>query len=156
MDYVFPEHFHLREFTRSATADRFGFENVPDHDQTLNLIRLAWNILVPLRKALGSPIIPTSGFRGRRLNTLVGGDAFSDHLEGRGSDIIAVGIPPKDVFQALRDLALPSIDQVILEFDEWVHVSIQDDLDLQLESLEPHYLIATRTLNGRPTYHRPQ
>ena len=151
MDYVFPPHFHLHEFTRSATADRHRFENVPDHDQTLNLLRLTCTILVPLREVLGSPIITTSGFRVGRLNALVGGDPFSDHLEGRGSDIIVLGISPKDVFQALRELAIPSVDQVILEFEKWVHVSIQHELDLELKSLEPQYLIATKR-NGTTSY----
>ena len=81
------KYFTLKEFTRSRTADKLGFFNTPLESDIQNLDLLVSNILDPLRKAWGKPIIVTSGFRVPRLNEAVGGVKNSDHLYGRAADI---------------------------------------------------------------------
>lgn len=80
------KHFTLSEFTRSATAERYGIENKPNDSQVQNLECLCGLILDPLREAVGHPIYITSGFRTKRLNRIVGGFATSAHMQGLAAD----------------------------------------------------------------------
>lgn len=80
------KHFTLSEFTRSATAEKNGIENVPNESQIQNLECLCGLILDPLREFIGHPVYITSGFRTPRLNRLVGGSATSAHMSGLAAD----------------------------------------------------------------------
>lgn len=80
------KHFTLSEFTRSAAAERYGFENVPNDAQVQNIECLCGLILDPLREAIGHPIIITSGLRCRRLNSFLRGSKKSPHLYGLAAD----------------------------------------------------------------------
>lgn len=78
--------FQLLEFTRSITAAIHGYDNTPPSDAIHNLEWLCARFLDPLREAIGSPIIISSGYRCRDLNTAVGGSATSYHLLGLAAD----------------------------------------------------------------------
>lgn len=80
------KHFTLSEFTRSATAERYGIKNEPDVVQIQNIECLCGLILDPLREFIGHPIYITSGFRNPRLNRLVGGSITSAHKDGLAAD----------------------------------------------------------------------
>lgn len=80
-------HFKLEEFTRSATAARFGIENNPAPEQIQNLNNLVSHVLDPLREVIKTPIIVTSGFRSYELNKMIGGAPNSQHLSGCAADI---------------------------------------------------------------------
>ena len=67
------KHFKLEEFTKSATAEKFNIDNVPNEYTVNNLNKLVTNILDPLREAFASPIKITSGYRCYLLNKMVGG-----------------------------------------------------------------------------------
>jgi len=77
------QYFTLEELTKSATARRKGIPNLPNGEQKENLVALVENVLDPLRKLWGAPIIVTSGFRCARLNRIVGGVAGSQHMKGQ-------------------------------------------------------------------------
>lgn len=119
-------YFTLNELTRSATAQRLGIDNTPTAAQKKCLIALVDNILDPLRKAYGKPIIVTSGFRCARLNRAVGGATTSQHTTGQAADIRCVADDAQEnkrLFDLIRELKLP-FDQLIDEYGyDWVHVS---------------------------------
>lgn len=126
------EYFKLSEFTRSQTASELGFLNVPLESDIQNLDLLVSNILDPLRKAWGKPIIVTSGYRVPRLNEAVGGVKNSDHLYGRAADIVPQD--PKDFkkfTEFIKDfLKDKEFKQCIIEKkgnSRWIHISYDEN-----------------------------
>ena len=118
--------FDLMEMVVSQEAARRGIPNIPKQSQIDNLQRLCNAILEPLRTKVARPIVVTSGFRSTAVNSLVGGSKTSDHCDGRAADILVPGLTPKQVCQTIIDLNLP-FRQVIQEFGQWTHVSIEID-----------------------------
>ncbi len=116
------EHFSLDEFTLSQTAVRNGILNVPDEFAINNLKALSTNLLEPLRKTLNKEIHISSGYRSHRVNKLVGGAKESQHIYGMAADISAKGMSTEELYQFIKSSGL-SFDQLIQEFDRWVHVS---------------------------------
>ena len=83
----FTPHFELKEFTESATARRHGIANEPSFEAVENLKALCVFTLEPLREELGLPLIITSGYRTKALNSLlVGHSNKSQHMEGCAAD----------------------------------------------------------------------
>ena len=120
------QHFRIGEFLRSQTATRHGIDMTPPPAVAANLRRLVREVLQPLRIQVGRLTV-TSGYRPPALNTLIGGSDHSAHLDGRAADIVSpdqwpINIARRAVQLMQRD-ALP-IDQVILEFGQWVHIGI--------------------------------
>ena len=115
-------HFTLAEMTVSQTAARMGIDNTPNARQVINLTRLCENILEPLRTMIGKPINISSGFRNPTINSLVGGSSTSQHMKGEAADFTVEGLTVQDLFDLVRTSTLP-YDQLIQEFDAWVHVS---------------------------------
>lgn len=116
------KNFSLAELTLSQEAARSGIRNVPSHDQTLALVALCQNVLQPLRDRIRRPIVVTSGFRSVSVNRRIGGSQASQHCEGEAADFIVPGLELKNVVQLIQHMELP-FDQLILEFDRWIHVS---------------------------------
>lgn len=115
-------HFTLKEMTVSQTAVRMGIDNTPNDRQITNLARLCENILEPLRTTVGKPINISSGFRNPTVNSLVGGSSSSQHMKGEAADFTIEGFTVQELFDLIRISTLP-YDQLIQEFDAWVHVS---------------------------------
>ena len=120
--------FTLEEMTFSQTAARNGIDNSvkPGSTVYLNLKRLCANILQPLRDSLGIGVTVSSGYRCPELNTLKKGAKKSQHVVGEAADIQVKGKTPKEVFEKILELKLP-FDQMILEFNSWIHVSVAPD-----------------------------
>ena len=116
------EHFTLDEMTVSQEAVRSGLRNKPDAAQIEALRALCVHVLEPLRARVKRPIIVTSGYRSKSLNTRIGGSATSQHCKGEAADIIVPGMEVADVVGLIRAMRLP-FDQVIDEFGRWVHIS---------------------------------
>jgi len=121
-------HFTIEELYASKTANEKGINNKPSVREMVNLVYLAAYVLEPLRKAMGKPIIISSGFRCEKLNKAVGGVYNSQHLKGQAADIDIQGDMAfgKKIFEYIRD-HLP-FDQLIWEHNPktgsyWVHVS---------------------------------
>ena len=81
------KYFSLLDFTRDLTANLRAFDNTPPNDVVYNLEWLCAQALDPLREAIGSPIVVSSGYRCPDLNTHVGGSPTSYHMLGLAADI---------------------------------------------------------------------
>lgn len=124
----FPKAFPLAEFLKSERATKLGIPNVPTVGAKANLAALAWNVLHPLREAMGGPIKITSGYRSPLLNSKTPGSSVtSQHSLGEAVDIVSLGgFSNAAMFDFIRK-NLP-FDQLIWEYGDkknpkWVHVS---------------------------------
>jgi zinc D-Ala-D-Ala carboxypeptidase len=117
-------HFTLDELT--VTQHR-GVDNTPPTLTVMANLRRTAMLLEQVRTRLGVPVLVSSGYRCAELNTAVGGQANSQHLTGQAADFIAPAFGgPVAVASALRDTVGLDYDQLILEFDRWVHISWAD------------------------------
>lgn len=117
------ENFSLQELLYSVRANLEGYteQYSPGPEIEANLKELCTKILQPLRDSVG-PVRISSGYRCKRLNKKIGGVSTSQHVTGQAADISVPGMSAADVAKKIQDLNLP-FDQVINEFDSWVHVS---------------------------------
>ena len=83
------KHFCIEELTASATAQREDIDNRPPECAYHLLHVLVEQLLDPIREAWGEPIVVSSGYRCKELNTLVGGAKNSHHMLGCAADLIA-------------------------------------------------------------------
>jgi len=118
------KNFFLDEFTTSQTAVRYGIDNSVEigSRQYRYLKRLCEHVLQPIRDALG-PVHISSGFRCQALNKKIGGASTSQHIDGLAADITVTGYTPYQVATWCKK-NLRTYDQLIHEYGEWVHVSI--------------------------------
>lgn len=126
----FPKDFPLDEFLRSDRATRLGIPNVPTIAAKANLAALAWNVLQPLRDAMGGPIKVTSGYRSPLLNAKTpGSSTTSQHSLGEAADLVSLGgFTNAAMFEYIRK-HLP-FDQMVWEYGTrknpaWVHVTFR-------------------------------
>ncbi len=115
-------HFTLEEMTRSQTARRYNIDNSPDEAALYNLKRLATE-LEKVRELIQKPIVITSGLRVLELNRKLNSKDTSSHVVGCAADFIIHGLQPKEIVQIIKDSYIRP-DQVIDEWNEWVHFSI--------------------------------
>lgn len=117
------EHFTLEEFIESQTAGRMGINNDPPSLLFAGLTATAEG-LEQVRTLLGDrPIKISSGYRSPALNKAVGGSANSQHVLGEAVDFTCTAYgTPRQIVSAIVASAIP-YDQVIQEFDSWVHIS---------------------------------
>jgi hypothetical protein len=100
----------------------------PEHIENFKL--LAERVFQPIREHFGKPIIISSGYRSKALNTAIGGALSSQHCQGEAIDIDMDGtdITNAQVFNYIKDNL--EFDQLIWEFGtdtnpDWVHVSYE-------------------------------
>jgi zinc D-Ala-D-Ala carboxypeptidase len=123
--------FSLEELTRSEAADRNGWDNTPNEQETANLKRLA-GLLQQVKTAVGGKaVMINSGFRSKKVNDSVGSKDSSQHRSGCAADIRVPGMKPREVVEACIAAGVP-FDQIILEFDSWTHISVPS-----LEGVQP-------------------
>ena len=127
------KNFTLEELTFSLSAYNHGIDNTPNAEAKAALKRLAVEVLQPIRDAWGQPVVVTSGYRCRRLNSIVNGKPTSQHLLGQAADIRAA--KPADngkLFACIKKLIESGqlkVGQCIWEYGtrtcpKWVHVSL--------------------------------
>ena len=116
------DHFTLEELIHSDIAIRHNVNNSPNGDIVVNLTRLA-KFLEKVRILFNKPIRINSAYRSPEVNNLVGSKPTSQHCIGCAADINVGGMTPNQVVNAIIHSDLP-YDQVIREFDSWVHISI--------------------------------
>lgn len=118
------KNFTLEEMTASKTAAKRHIDNTPNVTETEHLRTLCREVLQPLRNAIGSPIIITSGYRCRALNKAVGGAPLSYHCMGMAADIHLATSKMATVYAKIL-LHQEKTDLVIHEIKgkaEWLHV----------------------------------
>lgn len=114
-------HFTLEELCRSSFAIKNNLNNVPSKAVINNLLFTARK-MERIRAYLGGfPIIVTSGFRSREVNSGVGGSHVSDHVNGLAVDFIVSSIPcPKTVADIIKTSSI-KYDQLVL-YNTFLHI----------------------------------
>jgi hypothetical protein len=127
-------HFELREFTASATARKYGIENIPTPEAKANLRSLCVNTLEPLREEINLPVVITSGYRCKAVNErITHHSAISQHMSGRAADFYIGENPSSPSGLSRRERLIKAFrliitsdkidyDQVIL-YPTFIHVS---------------------------------
>lgn len=120
------KYFTLAELLVSQTASRLGISNTPDA-LVLKTLTSTAKQLDEVRILLGKPILVSSGYRGPAVNRAVGGSSKSQHVKGEAVDFICpqFGIPKQIVEKILSSNI--QYDQLIQEFDSWVHISFSSN-----------------------------
>jgi hypothetical protein len=143
--------FSLSEMTISQAAARAGWSNEPNALDQMNLKRLCNEVLQPIRDELGVSIHVSSGYRSAKVNRLIGGSETSAHCFGFAADITSpsFGSPSKLAHRIVEILRTNNIrfDQVILEFNQWVHVAVCNRLGLQRGQV-----LTAKSVNGQTVY----
>ena len=131
-------HFCIEEMISSATAQREGIDNRPPKCAYHLLHVLVDQLLDPIREAWGEPIVVSSGYRCKELNTLVGGAKNSHHMLGCAADLIAGNKADHrrlfNLILQMQQLGKIRFTQLILEADgRWIHISyVPSDLRCQV------------------------
>jgi hypothetical protein len=112
--YLSP-HFTLQEFTESATAKKYGIVNEPPQEAVENLKRLCEGTLEPLREKLGLPIIITSGFRTKALNSILAhASSTSQHMRGEAADLyVGSGLTVQGSGFSRRELLIKAFREIL-------------------------------------------
>ena len=128
-------HFTLEELTRSEVASRKGLDNTPDAETIANLTVLAlW--LEEVRTLLGHPIHINSAYRGPKVNSAVGGSKNSAHMRGYAADFTCAAFgTPQEICHAIMNSTI-AFDQIILEFETWVHGSVDPQMRMQTLTID--------------------
>jgi hypothetical protein len=129
--------FSLAEFTASQSAERNGIDNDLPAELLANA-RATAEMLERIRKFLadtlglvhGAPILITSGYRGLKLNAIVGGSKNSAHTQALAADWhCPVAGRPIEICRLLAPhVDALGIGQLINEFPSksggWVHTQV--------------------------------
>ena len=119
--------FSMSELIHSTTAAQYKINNMPDLNSLDNLLLLIVNTLQPVRDLIGKPMIVTSGYRCKQLNShpAIGGSSTSEHVQGKACDFVITGMKPADIVSKIRHSNIP-FNQLIEEYGKngsWVHIS---------------------------------
>lgn len=123
------KYFTLNELAYSITARKYGIDNTPPEEVKKNLEELI-ECLDGLRKAWGSPIIVTSGYRCEELNEKVGGSKNSAHKIGFGVDMQPANNKKGKFFEFCKEYFKDKdFDELILESNKqgavWQHFALK-------------------------------
>lgn len=120
-------HFSLDELTFSETAERKGIDNTPSDDVLDNLYKTAMEMENVRELLNNNPILVSSGYRCLALNELLGSKPTSAHTRGLAIDFTCPKFgDPHDIVDAIFGSDI-QYDQIILEFDKWVHIAFPKD-----------------------------
>ena len=115
-------YFSMSELIHSDTAILNNINNMPDINSLDNMLDLVYYVLNPIRERIKKPMIVTSGYRNKEVNRLVGGKPTSQHLKGQAVDFVIKGMKPSEIVHFIRNTYI-EYDQLINEYDKWVHIS---------------------------------
>ena len=123
------KYFTFSEFTRSATAERLGIDNRPEHhgeqDVYSRIELLVAKLLDPMREWVAEPIYINSGYRSQELNKAVGGVRDSQHRKGQAADIRIGSITGHLLSDLFWDMSIRfNFDQMIYYRKQgFIHIS---------------------------------
>ena len=122
------ENFSLAEAEKSQQALRHNIDNSVSLDMLPRVKFIALEILQPVRNHFGIPFSPSSWWRGKLLNDLIGGSYGSQHCKAEAVDFEVPGVSNKTVAEWI--IAHLKFDQLILEYWRkgvpnagWLHCS---------------------------------
>ena len=122
------KHISYHEGTYSQTGVRRNLDNTPNENQLKCMKEVSENLFEPLREWVGGPIKVNSFFRGKPVNTAIGGSRTSQHMKGQAIDIDdTFGYKTNaEMYRYIKDNL--DFDQMIWEFGDdenpnWVHIS---------------------------------
>lgn len=113
------------------TLEELTFTNHRKYDNTpppriVEQLTITAKALEEVRSLLGTPVNVNSGYRSHDLNKAIGGAKLSQHVTGQAVDFTARKYgSPDDVVKAIMDSNI-QYDQLIREFDSWIHISFDD------------------------------
>ena len=115
--------FALSEFTESQTAARLGLDNDPPAE-LYETLKATARCMEDIRDLLGGKVVLiSSAYRSPEVNKAVGGSANSQHTKGEAVDFTCPKFgTPREIVTKIKDSPL-LFDQLILEYDRWVHIS---------------------------------
>lgn len=119
------EHFTIGELTHSYAAMENGLDNSPGKTELAALKLLAVNVLEPLRKCLGAPIIVNSGYRNPDVNRLVGGVATSQHIKGEAADCYTP-LGARHLLDVLLENKIPFDQAILYNKKNFLHISYRN------------------------------
>ena len=129
--YISP-HFTLEEATFSETAVRRNAKNQPGTIEWENMKKAAAEL--EKIRALTGPLIVNSWYRSYEVNKLVGGSKNSSHMEGWAIDVRSKTKTPLELCRIALESGV-KFDQLILEYDRWMHISFDPALRGQVLSI---------------------
>lgn len=114
--------FALGEFAVSESRPDL-VEPVPDHLGP-NVVRLAKDVLQPIRDRVGLPLRILSGYRSEALNEAIGGSETSQHRRAEAADFTTAGIGAlfRDLMRGGLDL--PIGQAVYYPAQVFVHIAL--------------------------------
>ena len=112
----------MSELIYSDTALKNNINNMPDINSLDCMLDLIVYCLQPLRDKLGLPMVITSGYRNSEVNKLVNGAKNSQHMKGQAVDFTVSGYTPAQLVTLIKGYGV-EFDQLINEYDSWVHIS---------------------------------
>jgi len=117
-------HFSLREMLTSQSAVRFNYSEQfdPPAEVIESLRHLCKKVLEPVRIAIDKPVRISSGYRCFAVNKKIGGSKTSQHMFGEAADIQVLNMSVEQLFLFIKNGNF-AFDQLIQEFDSWIHVS---------------------------------
>jgi hypothetical protein len=137
----FPREFTLEEMTVSQTAARLGINNVPK-GKALEFLELNAIYMKNVRALLGNkPILVSSGYRSPALNKVIPGSSdTSAHTLGWATDFTCPGFgTPLQICKAIAaSPIMDDVDQLIHEYEKWVHISWDPRNRKQLLTINKH------------------
>lgn len=143
--------FTLGELLYSGTAVRLGLKNIPNDVQLAHLKESAHGLFQKVRDVLNQPIQINSGFRCDAVNKAVGGSKTSAHCNGYAIDFVCpkFGTPFEIAVFLARELPKKGFkfDQIILEFDSWVHIGFKNT-----EGMQRGQVLTAKKVGGKTVY----
>ena len=115
------KYFTYNEMTDSDYAKRHKLDNTPNSIELERLKQTAQN-MDNVRILLNVPVIVKSGFRSLLVNRAIGSSDNSQHLKGEAVDFKTTEHTPRQIVELIKQSNI-EFDQLILEFDSWVHIS---------------------------------
>lgn len=133
----------LKTFCHSDKADSLKIDNTPSEFMAKRCEAFLLNAVDPLETLFyPAKINPHSGYRSTKLNTIVKGKTFSQHLRGNAIDFHVENFTLEQAYQTILNSSL-KYDQCILEGrdgHQWIHFSYNTDLPESKQRME-HLLI---------------
>lgn len=125
-------YFTIEELCYSNTADALEIDNTPS-EEIISHLREMIEFLNPIRKAWGSAILITSGYRCNKLNAVIGGSETSVHQIGYAVDMIPKNGKIEEFWNFIKNFLTDNElkwDQLLLEKSKtstWVHLGLYNN-----------------------------